>query len=126
MNQTVTLEEAVNAAATSAIVVDRSNLGLLQFSGKTRLDLINRMSTQAVNNLTSGQGAATILTTDIARIIDRIILYAARYAVYCLTGENNNQAVARYLMRFVFFNGYSCTHRVLHNITPIILPFHFS
>lgn len=104
MNQTVTLEEAVNAAATSAIVVDRSNLGMLQFTGKSRLDLINRMSTQAVNNLTSGQGAATILTTDIARIIDRIILYASSDSVYCLTGENNGDFIARYLMRFVFFN----------------------
>ena len=77
---------------------------MLQFSGKTRLDLINRMSTQAVLNLSSGQGAATVLTTDIARIIDRIILYASSDSVYCLTGENNGDFIARYLMRFVFFN----------------------
>ena len=100
----VTLEEAVHAAATNAIVVDRSHLGLLQFTGKTRLDLIHRMSTQAVLNLSSGQGAATVLTTDIARIIDRIILYASSDSVYCLTGENNGDFIARYLMRFVFFN----------------------
>lgn len=100
----VTLEEAVHAAATNAIVVDRSNLGILQFTGKTRLDLINRMSTQAVLNLSNGQGAATVLTTDIARIIDRIILYASSDSVYCLTGENNGDFIARYLMRFVFFN----------------------
>ena len=104
MNQTVPLAEAVDAAATNAIVVDRSNLGMLQFSGKSRLDLINRMSTQAVLNLSSGQGAATVLTTDIARIIDRIILYASSDSVYCLTGENNGDFIARYLMRFVFFN----------------------
>ncbi len=104
MNEPVTLEEAVNAAATNAIVVDRSNLGILKFTGKSRLDLIHRMSTQAVTNLTSGQGAATVLTSDIARIIDRIILYASSEAVYCLTGENNGDFIARYLMRFVFFN----------------------
>ena len=104
MNELVTLEEAVNAAATNAIVVDRSNLGILKFTGKSRLDLIHRMSTQAVTNLTSGQGAATVLTSDIARIIDRIILYASSEAVYCLTGENNGDFIARYLMRFVFFN----------------------
>jgi aminomethyltransferase len=104
MNQAVPLAEAIHAAATNAIVVDRSNLGLLQFTGKSRLDLINRMSTQAVINLSSGQGAATVLTTDIARIIDRIILYASSDSVYCLTGENNGDFIARYLMRFVFFN----------------------
>ncbi|MEI2607560.1 MAG: hypothetical protein V9G20_02890 [Candidatus Promineifilaceae bacterium] len=104
MNDTIILPEAISAAAQGAIVVDRSNLGMLKFTGATRLDLIHRMSTQHVKDLISGQGAATVLTSDIARIIDRIILYAARDAVYCLTGENNNQAVARYLMRFVFFN----------------------
>ena len=104
MNEPMTLEEAVAAAATHAIVVDRSNLGILKFTGKSRLDLIHRMSTQAVTNLSSGQGAATVLTSDIARIIDRIILYASSEAVYCLTGENNGDFIARYLMRFVFFN----------------------
>jgi len=69
------MEEAYEAAHTSAIVVDRSDLGLLKFSGKSRLDLINRMSTQAVLNLAPGAGAATILTTDIGRIIDRLICW---------------------------------------------------
>lgn len=93
-----------DAAHQSAVWVDRSNLGMLKFSGESRLDLIHRMSTQAVNGLESGQGAATILTTDIGRIIDRLILYAANGAVYALTGENNADNIAQYLMRFVFFN----------------------
>ena len=93
-----------DAAHHSAVWVDRSNLGMLRFSGETRLDLIHRMSTQAVNGLQSGQGTATILTTDIGRIIDRLILYTSSDTVYALTGENNADNIARYLMRFVFFN----------------------
>lgn len=92
------------AAHDTAVFVDRSALGMLKFSGATRLDLINRMSTQAVKNLAPGEGAATILTTDIGRIIDRLILYAAANAVYALTGEHNADFIARYLLRFVFFN----------------------
>lgn len=95
---------AYEAAHSSAILVDRSALGMLLFSGETRLDLIHRMSTQAVRNLESGEGAATVLTSDIGRIIDRLILYATNDKVYALTGENNADNVARYLMRFVFFN----------------------
>ncbi|MCA9875853.1 MAG: hypothetical protein KC441_19410, partial [Anaerolineales bacterium] len=53
------------AAHETAVLVDRSALGMLKFSGATRLDLINRMSTQAVKTLPAGAGAATILTTDI-------------------------------------------------------------
>ena len=92
------------AAHQTAIVADRSHLGLLQLSGATRLDLIHRMSTQAVNGLQAGQGAATILTTDIGRMIDRLLLYADDQVVYALTGENNGVGIARYLLRFVFFN----------------------
>jgi folate-binding protein YgfZ len=104
IGKTVTIEAAYQAAHNSAVLVDRSSLGMLQFTGEHRLDLINRMSTQAVKELQPGQGAATVLTTDIGRIIDRIILYPGSQSVYTLTGENNSNAVARWLMRYVFFN----------------------
>lgn len=92
------------AAHQSAILVNRSDLGMLKINGDTRLDLIHRMSTQDIKNLQPGEGAATLLTTDIGRMIDRLILFAANNTVYMLTGENNSDAIARYLMRFVFFN----------------------
>ena len=55
MNDTIILPEAISAAAQGAIVVDRSNLGMLKFTGATRLDLIHRMSTQHVKDLISGR-----------------------------------------------------------------------
>ncbi len=94
----------LQTAREEAILTDRSALGVLRFSGESRLDLLHRMSTQDVARLQPGEGAATILTTDIGRIIDRLILYAGSQAVYALTGENNADNIARYLMRFVFFN----------------------
>lgn len=101
----MTISEAhYQAAHQTAVFTDRSNLGMLKFSGETRLDLINRMSTQAVNGLQSGEGKATILTNEIGRIIDRLILYTSSDTVYALTSENNADPIARYLMRFVFFN----------------------
>lgn len=103
VTETVTLEEAYRAAHEGAVLVERSDLGMLKFTGETRLDLLQRMSTGDVGKLASGEGAATILTTDIGRMIDRLILYTSSDAVYALTGENNADAVARYLMRFVFF-----------------------
>ena len=92
------------AAHRNAVLVDRSDLGMLRITGETRLDLIHRMSTQDLNGLQSGEGAATILTTDIGRIIDRLLLYVSSQAVYALTSEENADNIARYLMRFVFFN----------------------
>jgi len=91
------------AARETAVLTDRSNLGTLIISGETRFDLINRMSTQKVPPMNKGEGTATILTTDIGRIIDRLLLYATDSTIYALTSENNSDAIARYLMRFVFF-----------------------
>jgi aminomethyltransferase len=88
----------------SAVLVDRGALGLLQLTGASCLDLINRMSTQAVKNLKDGEGAATVLTTDIGRIIDRVILYAFDDRALLLTGEGHADDLARYLMRNIFFN----------------------
>lgn len=98
------LEEAYEAAHEDVIFVDRSGLGVLKFTGESRLDLLHRMSTQAVEGLQSGEGAATILTTDIGRMIDRLLLYVSSDAVYAVTGEDNADNVARYLMGYVFFN----------------------
>jgi folate-binding protein YgfZ len=104
MSQNLAREvEAYEAAHRSAVLVDRSNLGVLKLTGETRLDLINRMSTQKVNELQPGQGAATVLTTDIGRILDRLLLFVDSDSVLCLTGEDNGDSIARYLMRFVFF-----------------------
>lgn len=91
------------AAHETAVLTDRSDLGMLIFSGETRFDLINRMSTQKVLALPKGEGTATILTTDIGRIIDRLLLYPTSSTIYAMTSENNNDPIARYLMRFVFF-----------------------
>ncbi|MFK7801861.1 MAG: folate-binding protein YgfZ [Anaerolineae bacterium] len=79
-------------------------MGLLKVSGESRLDLINRMSTNQVALLKVGQGAATVLTTDIGRIIDRLIVYADESSAIVMTGEDNDDNIGRYLMRFVFFN----------------------
>ena len=74
-----TLAAAYEAAHKQAILVDRGDLGLLKFSGATRLDLLHRMSTQAVKGLGDGEGAATILTSDIGRMIDRLIRCVGRF-----------------------------------------------
>ncbi len=101
---TAGLDEAYRAAHEAAVVVDHGARGLLRLEGKTRLDLIHRMSTQAVKDLRPGEGAATVLTTDIGRIIDRPIVYAAADHALLLAGEGHADALARYLLRNVFFN----------------------
>ena len=95
--------QVYQAARETAVLTDRSDLGMIIISGETRFDLLNRMSTQKIAAMSKGEGTATVLTTDIGRIIDRLLLYATSNTLYTLTSENNSDAIARYLMRFVFF-----------------------
>ncbi len=97
-------ENVYKAAHETAVLHNHPYANMLKIQGETRLDLIHRMSTQNINGLQSGQGAATVLTTDIGRIIDRLILYTSSNTVYAVTGDGNGDTIARYLMRFVFFN----------------------
>lgn len=87
----------------TVFLAERGQLGILKFTGATRLDLIQRMSTQDVKNLAPGAGTATILTTDIGRMVDRLLMYVEADAVLAVTGEDNAEPVARYLRRYVFF-----------------------
>lgn len=96
-------EMSYHAAHSGAIMVEHNQLGLLKLTGKTRLDLIDRLSTQLVRTLKAGEGAATVLTTDIGRMIDRVWLYAGTNFTYCLSHETPDN-LARYFLRNVFFN----------------------
>lgn len=87
----------------TAVFVSRP-LGIVEITGETRLDLIDRMSTNRVKHLTPGMGTATVLTSDIGRIIDRLLLYADEERLLVVTGPHHAEGIIRYLMRFVFFN----------------------
>jgi aminomethyltransferase len=62
------------------------------------------MSTNDVAKLQPGQGAATIFTTPIARIIDRTVVYARSDNVLMLTSRGNQGRVAQWLRKYIFFN----------------------
>lgn len=101
---TASLAQTHAAAHDLVVLAAHDGRGMLLLTGKTRLELINRMSTQAVSGLKTGEGAATVLTSDIGRIIDRIILYATTDKAYVLTGDGHANALARYFTRNIFYN----------------------
>jgi folate-binding protein YgfZ len=79
--------------------------GRLELSDRDRLDLLHRMSTQDLLNMQRGEGRPTVLTTALARIIDRVIVYngslSSDESVLLLTHQ---PAVVRgWLQRHIFF-----------------------
>ncbi len=98
------IEAEYAAAHAGAVVYDSHPVGRLRLTGSTRIDFLHRMSTNDLSALSPGQGAATILTTPIGRIVDRIIVYAREDDAILLTSRGAQALVANWLKKYIFFN----------------------
>lgn len=96
--------EAYQAAHEAAVLIDRSDEGRVEIAGADRLKIVHRISTNAVETLAPGAGRATVLTTPIGRIIDRVILHnldGERTLVRTSAGRGGS--ITAYLRRNIFF-----------------------
>lgn len=98
------LVAAYQAAQESAILLDRGAEGRLELTGADRLNILHRISTNAVEALAPGEGRATVLTTPIGRIIDRVILHNLTADRTLLrTSPGRAEQITAYLRRNIFF-----------------------
>ena len=88
------------AALVSVAVYDASSMGCLKATGADVLDLLHRLSTNAVESLTAGQGASTILTDDRGRIIDLITVANLGDYILLLTSPNLQQRIVQWLDKY--------------------------
>lgn len=92
------------AARDGAIVLDRSHEGRLRVSGKDRMAFIHRISTNALESLTMGEGRPTLLTNANARILERIVVYHHGDVAWVTTEPGRASAVVALLKGKIFFN----------------------
>ena len=77
MTQTAKLttpETALRAARESAVLAHRPAPGVLKVTGEDALDLINRLSTNEVEEMAAGSGLSTVLTTNKGRVVDLLTM----------------------------------------------------
>lgn len=84
-------------------LMDRTAWGRLSLTGRDRMALLHRMSTNVVEGLLPGQGVATVLTSPTARIVERLILYTQEERLLALTAPPNRTRVAQYLRGYIFW-----------------------
>jgi aminomethyltransferase len=78
--------------------------GQVRMRGATRLDFVQRMSTGDVARLRAGEGATTVFTTPIGRIVDYTRVLCFDESLLMLTGGENQDKLIRWLRKYVFFN----------------------
>ncbi len=93
----------LDAAHSDYVVLDRSVEGRFELLDRDRLDLLQRMSTNDLMALKPGEGTATVLTTALARIIDRLIVYNRGETALAICGVGRTAAVRGWLQRHIFF-----------------------
>ena len=73
------------AARSGAVVIPRSHEGRLRATGRDRLDLLHRMSTNDLTGMAVGEARPTVLTTAIGRMVDVLWVLNRGEAALCLT-----------------------------------------
>ena len=83
-------------------IVDRSEVGRLILRGDDAVDLMERLSTNALTELEVGEGAATVLTTNKGRILDLLLVLRRGGDLLVLTGAGNQGRVAEWVDFYTF------------------------
>lgn len=97
-----TAKDEYRALTSGVAVVDRSDVGRLLVTGEDALDLLNRLSTNELATLETGEGAATVLTTNKGRIVDLLHVHRDESRLVVFTSPGNQQRVAEWIDFFTF------------------------
>lgn len=93
----------LHAALNVCTVADRSPLARLIGDGPDLADLLNRLSTNIVDALEPGSGAATVLTTAKGRIVERLFVsHLGNSGLLLVGGTGRADAVLEHVKKFTF------------------------
>ena len=94
--------EEYRAARRGGALLDRSAFGRLRVTGADGLDLLNRLSTNKLIDLTAGEGASTVLTTNKGRIIDLLLIVNLGGELLAITSPQTNEKVIDWIDLYTF------------------------
>lgn len=84
--------------------VDTSEKARVWSSGRDRIDLIHRMSTNDLRDMAINEGRATVLTNALARMVDRIVVINLKDRALVLGSWGAATRVRKWLSGYIFFN----------------------
>lgn len=91
------------AAATDGLsLADRSHIGRLKLTGEDALDMLNRLSTNKLDDLAPGGIMGSVLTTNKGRIIDLLFIARQDDHLLVLTSPDTRRRVAEWIDFYTF------------------------
>jgi folate-binding protein YgfZ len=93
-------EAEFRAAREGSAVTDSSMFGRIEVTGRDRLDLLHRLSTNSVAGLKAGSTAATVFVTDKGRVIDRVLVYAREDSLLLVTSPEREELLTTWIDKY--------------------------
>ena len=93
-------ESEFQAAAGGIVVTDHSMFGRIEVTGKDRLDLLHRLSTNSLEGLPPGSTASTVFVSDKGRIIDRVIVSVREDSLLLITSPGSELFLTRWIEKY--------------------------
>ncbi len=103
MTPSPTVEHWYRQAESAALAVRHRDPGLIGVTGRDRLDLMNRMSTNKVDDLSPGRHVTTVLTNPVGQTVDRLELLSLDDQLILVTSPGRAQRVLDWLSAYIFF-----------------------
>jgi len=91
------IQQQYDALTQTVALIDCSNIGRLSLAGEDALDLPDRLSTNALQDLAVGHGATTVLTSNKGRIVDVLFVLQEADSLFVLTGPGNQETVSSWI-----------------------------
>ena len=108
-----TLEEEYDALTSAVGLAQRSHLGRLELTGEDALDLLNRLSTNKLEDLTPGAGMGSVLTSGKGRIVELMTVLMLEDRLLLILGPDASERVAEWIEFYTFVEDVSS-----RDITP--------
>ena len=107
MTTTTAPQSLTSRLQTETFQFDMSHFGRLTVSGSDAIDLLNRLSTNDLEQLAPGQGMSSVLTTNKGRIIDLLHVLHRDEDLLVLTSPGTQQKVADWIEFYTFIEDVS-------------------
>lgn len=96
-------EDEFRVVMSGAAIFDSSSFGRIEVSGRDRLDLLHRLSTNDLLGLRPSQVAGTIFTTDRGRIVDLVFVAVLDSTLLLIVSPGNEDRVIRWIQTYTVF-----------------------
>jgi folate-binding protein YgfZ len=103
MSEARSFKEVYQQAKSEVLVLRQPMPGLIWAEGSDRLDLLNRMSTNQVDQLAAGTQRTTVLTNAVGQTVDRIDVLALENRLIIVTSPGKGEDVLSWLSGYIFF-----------------------